>query len=416
VAGTRRSAGWAEWPAVRAALRARWDSGDLLRARLIGRPITPLVLPVRRPTAREAADRFGEVQDWVAGWRAARLGSARLETAALGGRLIGVNQVPTRIVLDTEDDVWTALGVAGDVRRFDELVATTLAQLPAGLSWVAARPHEALAHADDWPRILAVVEWILRRGGADVYLRQVDVPGVDTKFIEARRGVLGALLTRILPAGRVDLTAPATDLVRRFGLRGKPDTVRFRSFDPADGPYSELAVRVEELAQFPFAARTVVVVENEVSYLALPRVPGAAVVLGGGYAVSRLAALPWIADRTVVYWGDLDTHGLRALDRLRRFVPTARSMLMDESTLLAHRTHWSREPVPATEHLPLLTADEQAVYQSLLSGEHGDQLRLEQERIRFSAVERALAAAFPQAGRVVTACRSYGSPSGDNSR
>lgn len=396
MAARRGATGWTTWSDARAALRARWDSGDLLRARLTGRPIVPLVLPVRGPTSREAADRFGEVQDWVAGWRAARLGPARLETAALGGRLLGVNRVPRRVVFDTADDVWTALGVAADVRRFDELVAATEAGLPAGLSWVAAKPHDALAHGADWPRILAVAGWILTRGGPHVYLRQVDVPGVDTKFIEERRGVLGALLARTLPADRGDRTARAADFGRRFGLRTKAELVRFRSFDPADGPYSELAVRGEDLARFPFAARTVVVVENEVTYLAFPRVPGAAVVLGNGYAVSSLAALPWLADRDVLYWGDLDTHGLRALDRLRRFLPAARSLLMDEPTLLAHRPHWSREPVPVTDHLPLLTPEEQAVYQALLRNEHGDQVRLEQERIRFSAVERAVAVAWPQ--------------------
>ena len=395
MAATRRAATWTTWPDVRTALRARWDSGDLLRARLTGRPVAPLVLPIRGPSAREVADRFGEVQDWAAGWRAARLGPARLETAALGGRLVGVNQVPKRVVLDTDDDVWTALGVSADVRALDELVATTADVLPAALGWIAAKPHEALGHSADWQRILAVAAWILHRGGADVYLRQVDVPGVDTKFIEQRRGVLGALLLRALPPDRVDVTAPAADLARRFGLRSKPDSVRFRSFDPADGPYSELAVRVEELARFPFAARSVVVVENEVSYLAFPRVRGVAVVLGDGYAVSRLAALRWLADRDVVYWGDLDTHGFRALSRLRRFVPTARSMLMDEATLLAHRPHWSHEPVPVTEHLPLLTADEQAAYHVLLRHEHGDRVRLEQERIRFSAVESTVTELFP---------------------
>jgi hypothetical protein len=399
VAGRRGANDWTTWPEARTALRARWDSGDLLRARLTGRPIAPLILPVRGPTAREVADRFGDVQDWVGGWRMARLGPARLETAALGGRLIGVNHLPKRVVLDTEDEVWTALGVAADVRRFDELVARTEAQLPAGLSWVAAKPQAALEHAADWSRLLAVVEWILHCGGAQVYLRQVDVPGVDTKFIEQHRGVLGALLTRTLPADRVDSTARTTDLAQRFGLRSKPALVRFRSFDSADGPYGELAVRVEELARFPFAARSVVVVENEVTYLAFPQVLGAAVVLGNGYAVSQLAALPWLTDRDVVYWGDLDTHGLRALDRVRRFVPTARSMLMDESTLLAHRPHWSREPVPVSEHLPLLTHDEQAVYQALLRNEHGDQVRLEQERIRFSAVERAVAEVCPRGRR-----------------
>lgn len=394
MAGTPRGTGWTTWPDVRAALRARWESGALLRARLTGRPGGPLVLPLRGPTARQLADRFGDVQDWASGWRAARLGPARLEMAPLGGRLVGVNQVPKRVVLDTADDVWAVLGVSADVRRFDDLVAATQDALPAALSWVAARPHEALAHATDWPHLLGAVAWILQHGGPEVYLRQVDVPGIDTKFIEERRGVLAALLTRTLPAERIDADAPPTDLARRFGLRGKPDTVRFRSFDPADGPYSELAVRVEDLAVFPFAARSVVVVENEVSYLAFPRLPGAAVLFGGGYAVSRLAALPWLAGRNVVYWGDLDTHGFRALDRLRRFAPATRSMLMDLPTLLAHRAHWSHEPAPVSDHLTRLTASEQACYQALLLREHGDRVRLEQERIRFSAVEGAAQDAF----------------------
>lgn len=366
----------------------------MLRSRLTGRPVGPLVLPLRGPTVRELADRFGDVQDWVAGWRAARLGPARLETTALGGRLIGVNQVPKRVVLDTAHDVWTMLGVTADVRRFDALVAATEEALPGALSWVAARPQEALAHATDWPRLLAAVAWILHRGGPAVYLRQVDVPGIDTKFLEERRSVLDALLTRTLPAERIDPEAPRTDLARRFGLRGKSDTVRFRSFDPGDGPYSELAVRVEELAEFPFAARSVVVVENEVSYLAFPRVPGVAVVLGGGYAVSRLAALPWLPGRDVVYWGDLDTHGFRALNRLRRFAPATRSMLMDLRTLLDHRPHWSQEPAPVRDHLALLDAGEQACYQALLHGKHGERVRLEQERILFSVVERAAEDAF----------------------
>jgi hypothetical protein len=46
--------------------------------------------------------------------------------------------------------------------------------------------------------------------------------------------------------------------------------------------------------------------------------------------------------------------------------------------------------VPVTEHLALLTADEQACYQALLRGDHGDRVRLEQERIRFSALEGAV--------------------------
>ena len=77
----------------------------------------------------------------------------------------------------------------------------------------------------------------------------------------------------------------------------------------------------------------------------------------------------------------------------RALAQEPRGLLMDEPTLLAHSPHWTREPVPVTEHLPLLTPEEQDVYQALVRNEHGDQVRLEQERVRFSAVERAVASA-----------------------
>ncbi|MEI4274098.1 DUF3322 domain-containing protein [Klenkia sp. LSe6-5] len=378
--------GWATWADVRAVLQTRWQRGDLLRARLAGRPVAPVGVPVRGPTVREVADRFGEVQEWVTQWSGARVGPARVEPRAVGGRLIGANQLPGRVVVDTESDLWAVLGVHHDVRRFDAVVDAALAECPAVLGWVHARPHEAAGLHEQWPRLLAVVRWVLERGGSDTYLRQIDVPGVDTKFVEAHASVLGALLGRVLPAERIDPTAPAGNLPRRFGLRGKQELVRFR---PAEGPYRELGVRLADLAAHPFLDRRVVVVENEVSYLAFPSLPDTAVLYGGGYAVSRLAALPWLAEHDVVYWGDLDTHGFRALDRLRRFVPRARSMLMDDETLLAHRDHWGSEPTPVTEHLPLLTRAETGTYLALVHGEYGDRVRLEQERIRFGIVERA---------------------------
>ena len=53
-----------------------------------------------------------------------------------------------------------------------------------------------------------------------MYLRQVDAPGVDTKFIERHKGVLTELLDVQLDPSRVDTVAP--DFAERYGfLRGR---------------------------------------------------------------------------------------------------------------------------------------------------------------------------------------------------
>ena len=65
---------------------------------------------------------------------------------------------------------------------------------PALAEWIGRRPHTLLANAADWNRILAVVAWFRDHPRSGLYLRQVDIAGVDTKFIEGRRGLLAELL------------------------------------------------------------------------------------------------------------------------------------------------------------------------------------------------------------------------------
>ncbi len=134
----------------------------------------------------------------------------------------------------------------------------------------------------------------------------------------------------------------------------------------------------------------VYVIENEVTYLAFPASENAMVIFGGGYAVSSLERLPWLTGTGLVYWGDIDTHGFAILDRLRRRFPHARSMLMDRGTLLAHRSQWVTEPSQVVTPLDLLDPDEASLYRDLADGALGPAVRLEQERVRFSALEQAL--------------------------
>jgi hypothetical protein len=151
-----------------------------------------------------------------------------------------------------------------------------------------------------------------------------------------------------------------------------------------------MTVRTAELAHAALPVSRVYAVENEITYLAFPDVTDAAVFFGGGYAVSRLAPLHWLADMDLTYWGDLDTHGFAILNLLRRSFPHTRSMLMDRRTLLDHEGHWIQESEPNSERLDLLDPAEADLYQDLVEDSFGRSVRLEQERIRFSAIEREL--------------------------
>ena len=387
-------AAWTRPADVRVTLQRRWKSGALLTAFASGQEWQPVGVPIRGPAARELGERLGEAQAWAQEWARAARGPLRIEYATVGGRHVGVNAIPRRAWVDGYEQAWTLLGVHAEVRRLAELTELTRHACPRLVPWVASHAMRALSLAPRWEPLLETVRWIDEQQAPGSYLRQVDVPGVDTKFIEQHRGVLTELLDLQLDASRVD--PGAADFERRYRFRRKPGYVRFRS---AGIPgWSELTVRADEFTAAPTGITRAYVMENEITYLAFPLPDAAMAILGGGYAVPALDALGWLAEVDAVYWGDIDTHGLAILSRLRHRFPHVRSMLMDEATLLAHRDQWVIEPSPSAVSLEFLDEAEAALYRDLVTGRLGPSIRLEQERIRFSAIEQALALEVQQAG------------------
>ncbi|MET9492796.1 DUF3322 domain-containing protein [Nocardia sp. NPDC006630] len=76
------------------------------------------------------------------------------------------------------------------------LLERTRAASPAPAEGVLERPLQALDLEEVWDKIVATVLWIETAAGTDHYLRQIDVPGVDTKFIEQHLCALAHLPTR----------------------------------------------------------------------------------------------------------------------------------------------------------------------------------------------------------------------------
>jgi hypothetical protein len=377
---------WTRPDDVVAALGRKWDSGVLLTRLAAGQDWEPLAFPLRGPAASVIGERLGEVRQWAREWEQASHGPLRVEYRKVGGRHVGANMIPCRAWIDGYDQAWVLLGVGAEVGRFADLAEQTLAFCPRVLPWLARHPMKALRLQDRWDRLLATVQWIDQRQSPGMYLRQVDVPGVDTKFLERHRGVLAELLDLQLDQERID--PGAADFEGRYRFRGKPAYVRFRGAN--DDGFTELTVRAAEFTARPPGLQRAYVVENEITYLAFPAPADAIVIWGRGYAVSVLEPLAWLADTDVVYWGDIDTHGFAILDRLRQRFPHVRSMLMDRTTLLTHRTQWVTEPSPSTVELDLLDPEETLLYGDLIAGAFGPSVRLEQERVSFAAIEQAV--------------------------
>ncbi|WP_142805223.1 DUF3322 domain-containing protein [Tepidiphilus sp. J10] len=383
---------WTTPADLRAQVQRLWDRGELLRATVTDAMAWPLRLSLKAPSAADLSDRFESVRDWVRAL--GETPQVRIEWREWNHRVQGVQRLPAVVWLDTLQAALAFIGKVRQAQRFAALWQQTAVMQPALLAWLSRRPLQALDLADRWERLLAVVAWLQAHPRPGVYLRQVDVPGVDSKFIETHRGVLTELLDLSLPPEAIETSATGVaQFTRRFGFLDKPLRIRFRLLDSAlpglpgcqalPGVLADITLDAASFAAMTLPIERVFITENETNFLAFPAVAGSIVVFGAGYGWEALARAAWLHRCQLLYWGDIDTHGFAILDQLRGHFPRAVSFLMDRETLLAHRPHWGEEPEPVRHDLPRLTPGEAAVYDDLRFDRHQPRLRLEQERVGF---------------------------------
>lgn len=379
---------WTTSADLRSQVQRLWDRGELLRASVSEAIIWPLRLALKAPAASDLSDHFDAVRDWVHG-----VGDAshvRIDWREWTHRVQGRQRVPGAVWVDSLQDALAIIGQARSAQRYRALWQQTAVEQPALLAWLTRRPLQALDLADRWDRLLAVVAWLQAHPRPRVYLRQVDAPGVDSKFIEAHRGLLAEWLDLALPPEAVDVAAIGVgQFARRYGFLDKPARIRFRMLDPALPSLPgcqglpDVTLDAASFAAVVLPVARVFITENETNFLAFPPTAKAIVIFGSGYGWESLARAAWLHGRDLCYWGDIDTHGFAILDQLRNQFPHVVSFLMDRETLLAHRAQWGEEPEPVRHDLVRLTTEEASLYDELRFDRIQPRLRLEQERIGY---------------------------------
>lgn len=381
---------WTTPASLYAQVERLWKRGDLLRALVTDTHAMtwPHRLTLQKPKYADLSNRFQAVRDWVQ----AIVGTPQIQIQwrEWNHRVQGTQRFPEAVYLDTLQAALAFIGKTHQAQQFEAVWQQTAAAQPVLLAWLLRRPTQALEVADRWERLLAVVAWLQAHPRPGVYLRQVDVPGVDSKFIEAHKSVLTALLDLALPPESIDTAASGVrQFTRRFGFLDKPVPIRFRLLDaalpglPGWAGLPDISLDAAHFAALTLPITRVFIIENEISFLTFPKVAGAIVIFGAGYGWEQLARAAWLHACQLYYWGDMDTHGFTILNRLRGYFGHVTSVLMDQDTLLAHRVHWDEESEPTRQALEHLTAEEAAVYDDLRYDRHQPRLRLEQERIGF---------------------------------
>lgn len=350
---------------------------------LVGEGRWPLVVGLGTPTEKDIADDAAGVRAWASAWRT-YLGPGDVVSEERQFARLGRQRFPVNLSLENAAAVASIVGqgerwaIASERYRY---LGTRWPVLTQGMTLTSRFNVLADYSDEDFERLVSLLAWLEVNPTSNLYLRQLPIEGLDTKWIGQRTGLVAGLFREL----RVN-AAEVEDFHALCGLRKPPHRVRIRLLCPElrglVGGLCDIEAPVIELAALPIEPRFVVIVENLETGLALPDISGTVVVMRLGNAVSALGALHWLHGAKVLYWGDIDTHGFAILDRARHILPQLTSVLMNEETLLSHRSLWGREPVQyANAALETLHDSERAVYEGLRNHAWGQNVRLEQERL-----------------------------------
>lgn len=357
----------------------------------------PWRIPLSPPTEKQCLENVSATHAWAENWQR-YAGPGTVEWRVCQWNALGTHRLPECLILPDETSVALLAGRGEDWARA-KLRAVELIDIWPSLAGteVLGSQFEALATYDDAEvaKLIVSVTWLVNHPDSGLYLRQLPIEGVDSKWLETRGTLVSSFVSAL--SGREGRT-----LHDLCCLRHAPARTRLRILDQdlrvALGGLADIEAPVGDLAKLSLAPRAVLVVENLASGLALPDLPGVVAFLAMGNAAPQiLAQLPWLIKVPVWYWGDLDTYGLAILARTRAALPQTevRSLLMDEATLLENGPLWVQESMQHRElkHLTL-TFDEQTLFENLRTDRWGKQVRLEQERLHWPLVVERLKTAL----------------------
>lgn len=287
---------------------------------------------------------------------------------------IGMQRVPSKVMIETLDDYLAITGKGKDYQTFCENYQLIINEIPRLKDWIKSHLLKLIMHIT-WEDTLKVCRYFLSTPRPDLYIRQLPIE-VHTKYIQENRVLIQSLLEFLIP---FDLNPDEVKFEPRFHLKYAEPLIRIRFLDTSLSPLeqvTDISMMVSAFRQLPINCQSIFVVENLMNFLALPSLNKAiALWSGGGFRVSYLRDIEWIKSKHFFYWGDLDAQGFQILNQFRTYFPGTTAVMMDEETL-------SNFPVasgtPAGyQNLPRLTEAELKLYQYLQK----NNIRLEQEKI-----------------------------------
>ena len=296
---------------------------------------------------------------------------------------------PRAISIDSIHDLLKLIGKFNEFKRLEDRVRKIRQRLPELEPWLKIG-WQRLIDLNAFEDLMAVAEFLIQNPRPGCFTRELPL-AVPTKLIQQNRTLLSQWLDILLPDESIDCSCDPGHFEQRYGFRYFRKHVLTRILD-ADlqqglGLFTdELSLPPLAIASLPLRDAHIVIVENQVTLLTLPRIERGIALFGMGMGITQLFDIPWLRDCRITYWGDLDVQGFEILAMLRRRFPKTKSVLMDMRTIL----EFEHLATSGTGHSPALPSELNEFEAEAFHHCVSNNLRIEQEHILQLRVNEAL--------------------------
>ncbi len=364
-------------------LAAQWQMAEYREQRLIESFDWPIRLSIGLPDAQVFQKYQPEVLQHLSHWRDQKIGKIEWRSKKFQSATEAVD-MPAYWLIGSPSEWATACAEPSIKTEFEDL-SHIVSQVDEIFHPLLVR-HRSLCLNNDADVVIQCCQLAmqLQPGMAQGRpLRALTVGGIDSKFMERNRSLLTKLLDKRFAGGlrysNLEIFLGASEKNGHWLL--------VVPLAKALLPFEQLRLRTSELAQVDLKAHTLIIVENEQCLHQLPQLNDTIAILGAGLDLNWLKNTNFNCKR-LIYWGDLDTWGLKMLACARNHQQHLSPILMDDKTFEQYKNLTVSEPKHAGDSIPEgLTNHEANLYQRLKRSVKG---RLEQEFIDGSVVKNAI--------------------------
>ena len=360
-----------------------YESGEVFRFFMRGESLFPFVIKLKTPTQKSFREAMPTLSKELKTLEALRL---RLNYHEFDFKSVGKQRLPVSVEIETEEKF---LKFLSKEREFDAFVTAYEKAIQAFSSLKTlfiAKPNLLLQNRENIHEFLEICKFFVANPKPYIYIRELSIEGVDTKFIQKNRAVVDSFLEAVLDESSYD--AEITKLSengfeKKYGLKYELPLVRFRILDESLYLHglSDLSLTTEEFTSLNLACEHVFIVENKITMLSFMDIKNAIVIFGNGYGAGRIKNAKWLEDKNIYYWGDIDMDGFAILSQVRGYFPQTQSLLMNIDTIEKFKELAVKSSERSVKELKHLSDAERLVYERLVNDYYGENFRLEQERI-----------------------------------